>query len=427
MRIGYRFLLLYLDVAEAALARLKDDLNRARNLLDSAGRLAQESGSGYERGLYQLEIGRLALVEENTPEAITHLKGAAHCFDDGGQRVESARAHLYLAAACQATGDKKTAMVHLERAFHQASTLGSQHTLVVAGREATALLKTVQDDPTVGHRASQLLQQIVQFGHDIPTLRRRLRRQAPTIPFAPPRLTIQTLGKTQAELDGRPVTDPEWQSRKIVRDLFFLLLAHPDGLSKEKVGTIFWPDSSPAQLKLRFKNAIYRLRRALGQEIVLFDEDVYQFNRTLDYEYDVEAFWEKLAQAQAATSPDERAAAYREAIDLYVGPYLPEMEGTWVWPERERLWQAYVEAILRLAEFYLETGEYEMTLEYCRHALVKDPSLEAVHCLAMRAHAAMGNRAAVARQFERCQQILLEEINVPPSLQTEALYETLMR
>jgi hypothetical protein len=45
----------------------------------------------------------------------------------------------------------------------------------------------------------------------------------------------------------------------------------------------------------------------------------------------------------------------------------------------------------------------------------------------MRAHAALGNRAAIVRQFESCRQALLNEVNVPPSSQTVTLYETLMR
>jgi DNA-binding SARP family transcriptional activator len=53
--------------------------------------------------------------------------------------------------------------------------------------------------------------------------------------------------------------------------------------------------------------------------------------------------------------------------------------------------------------------------------------MEEIHRLAMRAHAAMGNRAAIIRQFDRCQQILLEEVNAPPSSQTIMLYETLIR
>lgn len=424
--IDYRFLLLYLDLAEAALARLRGDLDQARDLLVSARRLAQESGSGYEDGLCQLEAGRLALAEGDAPEAFSRLEEAARRFDGGGQRVESARAHLYLALACRATGDEEAALAHLGRAFHQASALESQHTLVVAGREARTLLESVQDDPTVGRPASRLLEQIIRFERDIPALQRRLRPQAAAVPFVPPRLTIQALGRAQVRLDGELVATTDWQSRQTVRDLFFLLLAHPDGLTKEEVGVAFWPDSSTSQLRMRFKNAIYRLRRALGQDVVLFDGDLYWFNQALNYEYDVEVFLRKLAQARAATDADEQVVAYQEVIDHYAGPYLPDMEGTWVWPERERLWQAYVEAVLRLAEIYLETGEHEAALEYCLRILAEDPSLEAAHGLAMRAYAAMGDRAAVARQFERCEQVLLEEIGIPPSLQTKALYETLM-
>jgi DNA-binding SARP family transcriptional activator len=103
------------------------------------------------------------------------------------------------------------------------------------------------------------------------------------------------------------------------------------------------------------------------------------------------------------------------------------MEETWVWLERERLRQAYLEAVLKLAGLHLGIGEYRMVLDYCRQALANDPCLEEAHRLAMRAYAAMGNRAAIARQFERCRHALLNEANASPSSQTEALFEALMR
>lgn len=425
-RINYRFLLFYLDLAEAAIARSQGDLTRARDLLESAARQAQHSGSAYEQGLHQLEAGRLAVAQGNPLEAVAHLEGAARHFDDGGQRVESARAHLCLAMAYHMAEDEKAALTHLEHAFRITSGLESWHPLVVAGREAKILLGASQSEPALRRHASRLLRQVVKFEQNVPTLRRRLRRQAATVPFASPSLTIRALGRAQVTINGKPVTNADWQGQA-ARDLFFCLLAHPDGLTKEAVGTIFWPESSPAELKLKFKNTIYRLRQALGQAVVLFEEDHYWFNQGLDYEYDVEAFWRKLAQAQESNDPGKQAAAYRAAIGLYKGPYLPEIEGDWTWWERERLEQAYLETILKLAELHLEAKEYEVALDHCRRALAKDPCLEEAHRLAMRAHAAMGNRAAVVRQFERCQQALLNEVNVPPSSQTMALYETLTR
>jgi hypothetical protein len=327
-RIDDRFLLLYLKLAQAAVARLKEQPAEAHDLLDAAGLLVRESSSDFEQGLYQLEAGRLALAEGNAPEANAQLEGAARRFDGGGQRVEGARTHLYRALAFYEVMNEKAVANQLERVFQLASELDSQHPLLVAGRDARSLLKSVRLDPTLGRQASRLLRQVAELEQNIPTLRRRLRRQASAVPFVSPKLHIQALGRAQVAVDGRPVANADWQGQA-ARDLFFYLLTNPHGLTKEAVGTTIWPDSSPAQLKLKFKNAIYRLRQALGQEAVLFDEDRYQFNRTLDYEYDVETFFGKLAQAQTANNLNDQVAALQSAIRIYSGPYLPEgMVGT---------------------------------------------------------------------------------------------------
>jgi DNA-binding SARP family transcriptional activator len=221
------------------------------------------------------------------------------------------------------------------------------------------------------------------------------------------------------------VAAAEWQNQKRVREFFFCLLAHPDGLTKEAIGLIFWPDSLLAQLKLQFKNTIYRLRFALGPDVILFDEDRYWFNRVLDYEYDVESMGKHLERGRSLVRAEEKIAAFQAAARLYKGPFLPEISGTWAEPERERLRQGYVEAMLALARLHLERGDASTTLAHCQKLLQDDGCLEDAHRLAMRAYAALGNRAAVTRQFERCRQALLEEIDAPPSPQTEQLYETL--
>jgi len=205
------------------------------------------------------------------------------------------------------------------------------------------------------------------------------------------------------------------------------LLASAEGLTKEEIGLTFWPDSSPAQLKLQFKNTIYRLRHALGPDVIYFDEDRYWFNRNLDYQYDVEMFLDGLSQARAAASTVEKIKAYSTAIELYRGPFFPEADGTWAWTEREHLREAFFNACLDLARLQLESRQYNEALENCHRVLNEDPCLEEAHRLAMKIYAAQGNRAAITRQFEYCRQILHQEINVPPSPQTETLYRMLCR
>ncbi|MDD5369822.1 MAG: bacterial transcriptional activator domain-containing protein, partial [Anaerolineaceae bacterium] len=56
----------------------------------------------------------------------------------------------------------------------------------------------------------------------------------------------------------------------------------------------------------------------------------------------------------------------------------------------------------------------------------REACLEEAHRLAMRVHAAMGNKIAVVRQYERCQNDLLREINTHPSAKTSELFESLI-
>ncbi len=420
-----QFLLLHLNLAECALARLSGNFAQARQYLKSAQQYSSESNSNYELGSWQREAGLLAFASQEFQLARDHLKTAIAHFKDGKLMVEAARSLLYLTAASNASGDKAAAKTKLAEAFEIASSLESQHVLVIPGLVAKQFLADAAKEPGLQEKCDDLLHYIAEFESNLPSLRRRLRPHTTTVPFAPPKLTIRAFGQASVELDGRPVIATEWQNQRRVREFFFYLVAHPEGLSKEALGLAFWPDSSPAQLKLQFKNTMYRLRYALGQDVILFDGDHYWFNRSLDYEFDVEILLEAMEKARATDNTDMRAGFYKEIERRYQGIYLPDIEGIWVLPFRERFWQIYVESILNLARIYLERGFYDETLGYCDQILSKDPCLEEAHRLAMRAYAGKGNRAALTRQFKRCRQALMEEINAQPSPQTESLYEAL--
>jgi LuxR family maltose regulon positive regulatory protein len=425
-QIDDRFLLFYVSIAYAIQARRRGDLSQARALLQPAKELAQKSASNYETALWRMEAGQIELASNNNQMAIDYLTEAVKIFSEGGQILESTRAYMCLAHACYLAKDMPAALAALEKTFTLASSLESQHALVIGGRENQSLLMEACHDSKIGTPAATLLNRIHEFESQMPGLRRRLRPKASTVLFAPPKLTIRVLGKAQVELDGKPVTTAEWQNQKRARELFFLLLAHPEGKTRDEIGAILWQDSSPTQLKLQFKNAVYRLRYALGQEIVLFDGYRYCFNKDLDYEYDAQIFEEQINQAKKATNPIDKIARYRVAVDMYRGSYLPDAEGTWVLAERERLWQMQLDAFLTLVWLCLESGEFSTALEYVHKVLSEDRCQEEAHRLAMRAYAAIGNRAAIKRQYDECCWALRQDVDSEPSLQTQLLYKTLL-
>lgn len=424
-RTGDRFLMVYLELAEATLSRVKKDFERARQRLEIAWERARMGGSQYEQSLCALEDGALKVAQGLNAEAIEPLRQAREHLEANDHKLEAARACLYLSFAEFDQQLQPAAGDHLQRAFRLAGEPEKQQPLVTVGLWEKERVKAMKAEKELAATAGQYLRLVRQLEQRLPVLRRRLRQQASDVPFAPARLIIRALGRVQVRLNERTITMADWQT-KIARDLFFMLLAHPEGMTKEMIGAIFWPEISPEELKLRFKNTIYRVRHAAGKETIILQDDYYRFNRGLDYEYDVEEFLKAIQQAQKARTPKEQISCYKAALRLYRGPYLPESEETWNLSERERLFQYHIETLLKLAEIHLEGGQLQAALSYSQRALGEDPCLEAAHRLAMRTHAAMGNRAAVARQYERCRQALLEEINALPSPQTQLLHDTLM-
>jgi len=94
--------------------------------------------------------------------------------------------------------------------------------------------------------------------------------------------------------------------------------------------------------------------------------------------------------------------------------------------EREKYIQMNIDALMRLTRLYIEKRNFKTALKYCNQALTEDPCFEEAHRLAMRIHAAMGNRVGVVRQYERCIASMMEEIGAPPSRQTEELFRSLV-
>ena len=240
----------------------------------------------------------------------------------------------------------------------------------LCGARAAALLEQVQSRPELAPLAGRLLHQAIALNRRLPGLRRQLRPQVGVVPLGPAHVTIQTLGRMEVRINSRLVTGSDWRSL-VARDLFFFLLDHPQGLSKEQIGLELWPDASPDQLQQRFRNLIYRLRHAVGSEvIVLGPGEIYQFNTGLDYEYDVETFERELELALRKENPETRLDHLIKAIHLYQGAYLPEIDAEWALVERERLKQRCLDGLHQRGQpgVGAETPRAGAPIQQARHA-----------------------------------------------------------
>jgi len=394
-QLGNRFLIFYLDLAEGVLNRIQGKMTRAENLIEAALDTAKEGDSPYEISLCHLELAGLYLATDKYNESADLLKESYNFFHEHGHENETNRALFFQAIAEILLGKKTDAFDHFKKITNIIATTTSGTPLIIIGKEFEERLRAVKGN--LKKQVKEILEPIESFEARLPALRRQIRHQASIVPFAPPKMFIQSFGQAQVRINNRVINNRQWQTQ-IARDLFFLFIAHPEGLNKEQVGLYFWPDSSPDELKLRFKNTLYRLRHAIGKQSIILQDDYYHFNWSLDYEYDAESFTTEYKLAQKAKTTQEQIKHYKAVVRHYHGPYLPEIKETWIVAEREQYYQIYLDALLRLTQLYMKRKSYKTALKYCFQALSEDTCLEEAHRLAMRIHASMGNRAAIVRQ-----------------------------
>lgn len=238
-------------------------------------------------------------------------------------------------------------------------------------------------------------------------------------------IKIRAFGQARVWIGNEQVTSKDWQIYA-ARDLFFLLLAHPGSLSKEQIGLHMWPDVSTEELEVKLKNTLYRLRRAVGKQVILLGDIGYHFNKTMEYFYDVETFETRIQRAKQEPDIQQKINHLIRAVQEYDGDYLPEIDQIWATPDRERYRLMYLDALYQLAKLHHEQGEIDRALRYCAQALAEDSVFEEVHRLVMLIQSELGNRAEVIRQFETCQSAFIERFGIAPSQQTRDLYERLI-
>lgn len=422
-QLGEPFLRNYLGFANASLALLRQEAPEAEKILRRIRPALENSRSDYERGLLSLLDGRLGLLKGKSQGAVEAFRDAHGCFTRDGREMESTWTAVWLAAAEYESGEQAAARESMRGAVPNPNQVS--HAAVVGARQARPWLANLRKDRALASYLRLLFEKVDRFDEQLPSIRRQLRRLAQTIEVPTPSLIIRAFGPGQVWVNGKLVGPKDWQTQS-VRELFFFFLAASRPLTREQIGAALWPGTEePARFKMRFKNEIYRLRRAVGQDTILFDGEMYQFNAALDHEYDVEAFEAYLRKAKAAAKPVEQIDFYERAINLVQGKYLEDISSSWILPEQERLHQAFLSAALALAVLYQEAGQVPKAVEVCQRVLTRDNTSEAVYRLLMRIFARLGDKASVVHLYRTCETVMKGMFGLPPSDETRRLYESL--
>ncbi|MBN1976183.1 MAG: AAA family ATPase [Anaerolineae bacterium] len=235
-------------------------------------------------------------------------------------------------------------------------------------------------------------------------------------------LRLYTFGGLRIEREGQFLQ----LSTQKARDLLAYLVTFRDRPHPRPVlaGTL-WPDLPEGKARRRLSDTLWRVRRVLGDH-VMADEERVRFNTEAPYWLDVQEFEAKRQEAESGEQGTESyVLSLVSCIQLYLGPFLDGLYHDWVLLERERLQERYLEALKRLLEYNKQTGDYAEALAIAQRLAAVEPLHEAAHRELMRLYHLLGRDAEAVAQYQRCREILREEMGVDPAPETEALYHTL--
>jgi SARP family transcriptional regulator, regulator of embCAB operon len=244
------------------------------------------------------------------------------------------------------------------------------------------------------------------------------------------RIVISVCGALKLEIDGRR-READLSGRK-GRLLFAYLVANRHRVvRREQLAEVLWPRNPPASPEEGLNVHIARLRTVLGKTAVTGRSDV-RLELGDDVIVDIETARARHAEAArnlAEGNPAASIRAARAALNILRQDFMPEFDDDeWVREVRIELQNAIPQLIEIEAEAALSLGGADLPLaEAAAKALLElRPYRESDYRLLMRAHVASGNAIEALLVYERLRQRLMDDLGVPPTTETRALYERLL-
>lgn len=246
-------------------------------------------------------------------------------------------------------------------------------------------------------------------------------------------LAIYCFGRFEVHRSGQPVVMRGTGKGAAILKYLASVPAAP--VQRDALLEILWPETDPATANNRLKVAVHHLRQAFGVDrckqecrgCLVYDSGCYSFNPEITVWTDVHTFEKNYAAGQRLEQAGRLAEAltcYSDAEKLYRGDFLEEDRfEEWTLLRREELREHYLTLLNRLSRCRLQVGEVDLALEGWMKVLAKDPWREDAYRALMHALAARGSRGPALRWYERCVQVLKEQLNIDPEPETVLLYE----
>lgn len=173
--------------------------------------------------------------------------------------------------------------------------------------------------------------------------------------------------------------------------------------TRNRLAQLLWPDSDPSDARNSLRQRLFKIRKQLGTEAVA---------------------------GSATLTLAEGVTHDLDAADQVLGDSAPVAAGefaAWLAQQRQRRHGRMRQSLVELAQMAETAGDGADALSHAQELLALEPLSEDAHRRVMRVHYLAGDRAAALLAFDRCEQVLKDDVGTQPDAQTLALLRHIER
>jgi len=415
---------------QAFLSLKAGDPARARAQIDRLLELRQIRKDDMGHFTATLARGRIMLAQHDS-DAVEQLIPALHYFHKQGFYYYEAQACMALATCDFQSGREPQTLEHLRRALDLAARYDYEYWVRQEIQHCPGLFVT---DDALELLPADLREQVAVVSERPAEPPTTPAVAFTTLPLVD--LTINMLGPVEIVRDpARPFAGDAWTTRRARDILCFIASRRHHRTSKDTIIDTFWGDTDLEIVEKNFHPTVSHIRKALNsnqplkQNFIVYRDGDYQLNPEFSYHIETDEFERLISDGEAARrerSFDRSIDCYQQAIALYRGEFMQGSYEPWVDEQRTYYREQYLRMLESLAAVAEKREEWARSMDLAQRILREDAFREDIHCLIMRAQAALGNRMAVKDQFETLRRLLQAELGVEPAMQTQKTYRGLM-
>lgn len=219
-------------------------------------------------------------------------------------------------------------------------------------------------------------------------------------------LRLKVFGGLSIGRDQGPVEGAGAQRRRLAL-LALLDGAGERGLTRDKILGFLWPESEPEKARRILTQALYALRRDLGEEDLFLGSNEVRLNPDLITSDRID-----FQRAIEAGQLDRAVACYSGPfLDGFYVPEAPEFE-RWVEIERAAFQNQYAGALEELAAAAAARGESRAAIVWWRKLAALDPHNGQVALGLMKALVASGDRSAALQHYRVFEALCRQDLDL---------------